>query len=239
MGEKFQTKKKISMNSSEEINFQNYVESVKQKKIPWNIFEDFMKDLAYSNSQRLKLLNAILLIELTTDYSDLDRLKYLNSLLLTEFKEFIEREDNFPYIENENFEESRVILSDSADEIIKEESETEIIQILEDADEVKEYVYKRSINDNGNSNQMKPNAKHFSCQFCNKQYSINFHLKQHIKKVHEQKNKFANKMSAVDQDLYDEIIKEITNDQTSTKNEDKISKDFDSSHDEEEKYDTC
>ena len=40
-------------------------------------------------------------------------------------------------IENEKFEESRVVLSDSADEIIKEESETEIIQILEDETEEK------------------------------------------------------------------------------------------------------
>ena len=107
MGENFGIKTKISMNSSEEINFQNYVESAKQRKIPWNIFEDFMKDLAYSSIPKLKHLNAILLIELTTDYSDLDRLKYLNSLLLTEFKEFIEREDNFLNNENEHFEESQ------------------------------------------------------------------------------------------------------------------------------------
>ena len=134
MGENLRTKTKISMHNSEEIKFQNYVDSAKQRKIPWNIFEDLMKDLAYSNTVRLKLLNAILLIELTTDFSDLDRLKYLNSLLLTEFKEFIEREDNFPKNENERFEESsnNTILSDSIDEIIKEESETEIIQILED-----------------------------------------------------------------------------------------------------------
>ena len=84
------------MNSSEEIDFQTYVESAKQRKTPWIIFETLMKDLTYSNIVRLKRLNAMLLIELTIDYSDLDRLKYLNSILLTEFKELIEREgDNF------------------------------------------------------------------------------------------------------------------------------------------------
>ena len=37
------------MNSSEEIDFQNYIDSVKQKKTPWDIFENLMKDLSYSN----------------------------------------------------------------------------------------------------------------------------------------------------------------------------------------------
>ena len=107
--------------------FQSYVESAKQRKIPWNIFEDLMKDLAYSNTVRLKLLNAILLIELTTDYSDIDRLKYLNSILLTEFKEIIEREDNFLNTENEQFEESQNSESDSDNElVIKEDNETQI-----------------------------------------------------------------------------------------------------------------
>ena len=134
------------MNNSEEIDLQNYVDSAKQRKIPWNIFVDLMKDLAYSNTVRLKILNAILLIELTSDFSDLDRLKYLNSLLLTEFKEFIERKDNFLFTENEHFEESQNsdVVSDSTDEIINEESETEIIQIFED--DVKEHFDLTSIN---------------------------------------------------------------------------------------------
>ena len=96
MGENYERRKtKVSMNTSEEINFQTYVDLVKQKTISWHIFENLVKGLAYSSIPRLKLLNASLLIELTTDYSDIDRLKYLNSILLTEFKEIIEREDNF------------------------------------------------------------------------------------------------------------------------------------------------
>ena len=73
----------MSNNSSEEINFQHYVEAVKNKEMTWNIFLDFIKDLSYSDINRLKIFNAILLMELTIDYSDLDRLKYLNVILLT------------------------------------------------------------------------------------------------------------------------------------------------------------
>ena len=81
MGENYGKKTKVSMNTSEEINFQTYVDLVKQKTITWHVFENLLKGLAYSSIPRLKLLNAILLIELTTDYSDIDRLKYLNNLL--------------------------------------------------------------------------------------------------------------------------------------------------------------
>ena len=63
--------------TSEEINFQPYLDSVKQRKIPWNMFEKFMKDLtSYMNCERLKKLNDILLTELTIYYSDLDRLSF-------------------------------------------------------------------------------------------------------------------------------------------------------------------
>ena len=106
MEEIFGTKTKISLNSSKEINFQTYVESAKQRKTPWNIFENFMKDLTYSSIHSLKQLSEILLIELTINYSDIDRLKYLNSLLLREFKEFIEREDLANTTENDHCEES-------------------------------------------------------------------------------------------------------------------------------------
>ena len=152
MGENYGRKTYASAGSSHEINFQTYVDSVKQKTSTWHIFENFMKDLTYSSIPRLKLLNAVLLIELTTDYSDIDRLKYLNSILMAEFKELIEKEDNFLSTENEEESQNSEVLSDSTEEIIKEESETEIIQILED--EVKEDVDKTSIYDNMNSNQV-------------------------------------------------------------------------------------
>ena len=54
-----------------------------------------MEDISYSDINRLKRLNAVLLMELTTSHSDMDRLKYLNIILLTELKNFIQRENHF------------------------------------------------------------------------------------------------------------------------------------------------
>ena len=109
---------------TEKINVQIYVESVKQGKTSWNIFEHFMKDLCYSNTSRLKHLNPILLIELTSNYKDIDRLKYLSSILLAEFKKIIS------IFENEVLEDSPKLMtgSDSNDALNKEQNE---IQILE------------------------------------------------------------------------------------------------------------
>ena len=56
-------------------------------------FSRFGRSFSHSDVYRLKILNAILLTELTIDYSDLDRLKYLNIILLSEFKNYIQRID--------------------------------------------------------------------------------------------------------------------------------------------------
>ena len=171
MGENFGRKTKVSMNTSEEINFQTYVDLVKQKTITWNVFENTLKAVAYSSIPRLKLLNAILLVELTTNYSDLDRLKYLNSILLTEFKEIMQKEDDFQNTEK-IVQIDELPNSDSNIEIIiKEENETQIEQIIQDEGKEKlEPTFEKL-------KQIKPNAKIFSCQLCNKRYGINFHLK--------------------------------------------------------------
>ena len=47
---------------------------VKQKKIPWHVFVTLMEDLSYSDVNRLKYLNAILLTELTISYTVMDQL---------------------------------------------------------------------------------------------------------------------------------------------------------------------
>ena len=196
MGENFGRKTKVSMNTFEEINFQTLVDLVKQKSITWNVFENLLKSLAYSSIAKLKLLNAILLVELTTNYSDLDRLKYLNSILLTEFKEFMEKEDDFQNTEkNQQFDELQN--SESSKEIIiKEENEMQIEQIIEDEDLERNII---------KSKQIKPNAKIFSCELCHKKYGINFHLKQHIRNIHEENIE----KSTIDQDLNDEAMEEI------------------------------
>ena len=78
----------MSQNNSEEINFQYYVNLVKQNKLRWNTFIDVLQDLSYFDMHRFRNLNAILLAELTVHYSDLDRMKYLNGILLIEFKNY-------------------------------------------------------------------------------------------------------------------------------------------------------
>ena len=315
MGKHDGTKSKVSMNKSNEINFQTYVQSAKQRKTPWIIFESFMKELTYSNIVKLKHFNAILLIELTMDYSDLDRLKYLNSILLTEFKELIEKEDDDSQntTANEHLEESEnftVISNDPTDEIIKEENEPakdevedevknevknavedevkyevedEVEDVVEDEveddveddvedevedeieDEVEAVVHVQVENEDEDqaedkieienkvedelkdedqaedkieiedkvedeleekenlgpistdnvmkSKPLKLNENIFSCSFCNKKYGINFHLKQHIKNVHEEINMVVEKENLISQqDLNDETIKEIKRD---------------------------
>ena len=96
----------MAQNHSEEINFQHYVDLVKQHKFPWNIFIDVMQDLSYSDRNKLRILNAILLKELTMDYSDMDKLKYLNGILLREFKNYVHREQNIEMTQIEDCKKS-------------------------------------------------------------------------------------------------------------------------------------
>ena len=75
------------MASNQGFNFQYYVNSVKEKEIPWHVFEKLMEDFSYSDVNRLKYLIAILLTELTISDSDMDRLKYLNVILMAKLKD--------------------------------------------------------------------------------------------------------------------------------------------------------
>ena len=104
-----------SKNTAEYLNFQYYVDKVKQKKIPWSVFMKLMEDLSYSDVNRLKYLNAILLTEVTVSYSDIERLKYLSVILMAKFKDFIQADDD-EVSENENLE----VAYDLNDKTIKE-----------------------------------------------------------------------------------------------------------------------
>ena len=114
----------MAKNNSEDIDFQHYIDAVKQKNIAWNIFIDLMQDLSYRNMNRLRILNAILLTELTTNYSDMDKSKYLNILLLTEFKNHIQREHKVEATTNEDSEKSE---ESKVDLLLVEESSKEIL----------------------------------------------------------------------------------------------------------------
>ena len=111
----------MAKNKSEEINFQQYVDSVKQKQIPWNIFINLLQDISNSDADRLRKLNAILLTELTMNYSNTEKLKYLNEILLSQFKNHIENKNHIEMTENENLED----LQDSnSDQFVNEEEVT-------------------------------------------------------------------------------------------------------------------
>ena len=115
----------MAKNNSEEINLQHYVDGVKQKKLSWNFFIDFVQDLSYSDISRLRKLNAILLMELTMNYSDIDKMKYLNGILLIQFKNHIQTKYEFEIDESENvqiLQESNVDQSLN-DETLKETTE--------------------------------------------------------------------------------------------------------------------
>ena len=132
-GENSGKKTKVSMNFPEKVNFQTYIELLKQQKMTWNAFETVIKDLSYSDISKLKHLNAILVTELTANFSDIDRSRYLNSILLTEFKEFTYREGEYPNIANEYFlEESEkyYIDSDKDEQLVKEHNEIELEEVL-------------------------------------------------------------------------------------------------------------
>ena len=84
----------MAENNSKGINFQHYIDLVKQNELNWNTFIVVLQELSYSDMDRLRYLNAILLNELTMNYSDMDKSKYLNVMLLNEFKNNIQRKDN-------------------------------------------------------------------------------------------------------------------------------------------------
>ena len=144
---------KVSMNSSEQINFQSYIDSVKQRKTPWKIFENFMKDLTYSNIDKLSHLNTILLTELTMNYSALEKSKFLNSILLTELKYSIESKAKFEIIENEipvstGEQDSNIVTMKKE----SEKSEIPIIDIIENENNSKSEKISNKSNDYGEIN---------------------------------------------------------------------------------------
>ena len=111
--------KMTSNHTSQDFDFQYYVDMVKQNEIAWHVFEKLMKDSSYSDVNRLKYFNAILLNELSISKSDMDRLKYLNVILMGKFKDCIQ-------IDNDTNLE---INHDLNDETLKESSSDREIQI--------------------------------------------------------------------------------------------------------------
>ena len=242
----------MAKNNSEEIKFQHYVDGVKQKKLSWNFFIDFVQDLSYSDINRLRKLNAILLTELTMNYSDIEKYKYLNGILLTQFKihiqsylEFAEKDQR---LQDSNVDQilNEEIFDESLEETIKELSsdeegkikviktdydfemagkdqcylqESNVDHILNEKsfdvetfeEMTEEITENEDVNNRPMENQIKENLtlKHneevincnlnetntpkiFICSVCNQEYHMSFHLKQHVKNVHENNRKKIN-----------------------------------------------
>ena len=97
----------MAKKNSEEIDFHYFVDAVKQKKIRWHVFVGIIQDFSYSDFKRLKILNAILLTELTMNNSDIEKLKYLNILLLSEFKKHILAENGLDISEHDFHQDSQ------------------------------------------------------------------------------------------------------------------------------------
>jgi hypothetical protein len=115
--------------NSEEINFKTLIDGVKQKEISWKFFTTLIQNLSYSDINKLRILNAILLTELTMNYSDIDKMKYLNEILMIQFKNHIQREHaDFEMTENDHLEDSHdtdILNEETIDDTINEISTNE------------------------------------------------------------------------------------------------------------------
>ena len=159
----------------------------------------------------LKYLNAILLNELTMNYSDMDKSKYLNVMLLNEFKNNIQRKDNLKMTQNEDFEECK---ESNDDQLLNKETTKQVATIQTPIEiDFKDNLVscKEEMNE---FNSSENNVKIFLCDICNKEYSIYFHLKQHIRKVHEATRSFHLNSIQNDQILEEHEIANNGNDKS-------------------------
>ena len=187
---------------------------VKQKEIAWHVFVKLMEDFSYSDVNRLKYLNEILLTELTPTYSDIDRLKYLSIILITKFKDSIEMRENgqldisqsFDYALNDEITEELSSNSEIQTSNVSKNKGTEnlYLKINEDQgddlnNEVTEElpsdskiqtstVCKNERKENVDSilNENLPNQTIFHCNICDKKYD-HVHLKKNIRNANEKK----------------------------------------------------
>ena len=196
--------RKMEKNNSEEINFQHYVDAAKQNKIDWNIFIDLMQDLSYSDIDRLRNLNAILLTELTMNQSNMDKFKYLNGLLLTEFKKYIQRNQINIDMTSRNEDSENHVEANIYESLDDNESQNQ----NQDFNYIDSNVYE-NLDDNETKDNItslckeeiiESNTNIFLCHICNKEYNINFHLNQHIKNVHEKENSNALHFNTIQND---------------------------------------
>ena len=70
--------KRLTKKIFKEISFQPYIDSIKERKLPWNIFEQLVDDLS--------------------DTDDMERIKNLNKILMNELKNSVENKSKEVHI---------------------------------------------------------------------------------------------------------------------------------------------
>ena len=173
-----------SKHNTQDFNFQYYVDTVKQKRIPWDVFVNLMEDLSFSDVNRLKYLNAILLCELTNSYSDMDRLKYLNVILMNKFKDFIQLEDDVEISENENLEVNPDLNDETINEI-SSDSESQISGVSNNISIPSENEKEEDLDSQLNEESKCEGYKDYECDSCGKSFTKLRELKQHLHTVHD------------------------------------------------------
>ena len=160
-------KSKTEIHKESECDFQTYIDSVKQKTIPWNLFENFVTDLSHSNSHRLKYLNTILLNELA--HSDINRSKCMNSILMTEFQEFLE------YEHLEVFQKHGVASANQLPEEKERKNNLEVAEILEseNLEDFQNYALVPTNASALNHEKIKEMHEDYKCDACGKLF---FHI---------------------------------------------------------------
>ena len=76
-----------------EISFELHIDALREQKIPWNTFVELLEEIFYSDMDKLKYLNALILTELTKSHSNMERSRYLSKILLEELKNLIQKEN--------------------------------------------------------------------------------------------------------------------------------------------------
>ena len=126
------------------------------------------------------------------NYSNMDKMKYLNGILLIQFKNHIQTKYEFKMTERDNGESLQESIADQSlndeklNETTEEISNDKDIQILS-ANEIEEKISSTCKEEKIRSYLDENNPKLFLCYICNKKYNMNFHLKQHIKSIHEKR----------------------------------------------------
>ena len=151
-----------------------------------------MQVLSYSNINKLKKFNAILLMELTMDYSDLDRLKYLNVILLTEFKKAIQKthdlktqhlnaDQNSSVDHDENYESINNILTENKIQIAHIAKDLLLAEIKNSSPSLDNFEIEHIEDDQNLINDHEDmNHELIKCEICEKVFKTKILFKNHF-----------------------------------------------------------